>query len=92
MSFPKTYIRVKAESMSSLNFEASTYLKSRFVYVLVTDMMCCAPVVAERYDGSIRAGNWVFILSVFARSNVLLNPLDPNFINLFNAIVGKVAL
>ena len=34
----------------------------------------------------------VFILSVFARSNVLLNPLDPNFINLFNAIVGKVAL
>ena len=32
----------------------------------------------------------VFILSVFARSNVLLNALDPNFINLFNAIVGKV--
>ena len=32
----------------------------------------------------------VFILSVFARSNVLLNALGPNFIKLCNAIVGKV--
>ena len=32
--------------------------------------VCCA----ERYDGSIRADIWVFILSVLGRSNVLLSP------------------
>ena len=76
--------------MSSLNFEVSTYLKSRFVYVLVTDMMCCAPVVAERYNGSIRADIWVFILSVLGRSNVLLSPPDTNFINLLTQYLAEL--
>jgi len=79
--------------MSSLNFEVSTYLKSRFVYVLVTDMMCCAPVVAERYNGSIRADIWVFIYFVSVRSfKCTFEPARSKFYKSFNAIFGRVAL
>ena len=48
--------------------------------------------MAERYDGSIRADIWVFILSVLGRSNVLLGLPDPNFINILTQYkVGRVA-
>jgi len=48
------------------------------------------PVVVERYDGSIRADIWVFILSVLGRSNVLLSPPDPNFINLLTQYLAEL--
>ena len=57
------------------------------VYVSVTGMMCWN---FEHYDGSIRADIWVFILSVLCRSNVLLSPPDPNFINLLTHYLAKL--
>jgi len=48
-------------------------------------------IVVERYDGSIRADIWVFILSVLGRSNVLLNPPEPNFTNLSTQYLAKLA-
>ena len=52
--------------------------------------VCCAPVTTRYlYDGSIRTYIWVFILSVLGRSNVLLRPPDPNFINLLTQYLAK---
>jgi len=47
-------------------------------------------VVVEHYDGSMRADIWVFILSVLGRSNVLLSPPDPNFINLLTQYLAEL--
>ena len=38
----------------------------------------------------VQISGYLFILSVFARSNVLLSPLDPNFINLLTQYLDEL--
>ena len=53
-------------------------------------MMCCALVVAERYDGSILAG--IYFVSVCSFKCTFERARSKFYQSFFNAIVGKVAL
>jgi len=72
------------------------------IFLYADDILLLAPSVSslhkllsaceeELYFVDIRINDiWVFILSVLGRSNVLLSPPDPNFINLLTQYLAKL--